>query len=499
MPRELVTHQNNVGSSLSFLKNLKTAWDLGQKTAKYGKRVLADRNNKQHKNKKQKTGKRNKSTKSVARAGSSGPYSVANGSSRKSVQRVVGKLNLKKTKAVHVSKKFKASVEKVLEGDSAKGEFITVISGVVGAVVGAATTAGDDLNTTQTGFVGPLITASAGGRSLFNQLVDYRVGSAAVIVPGSGMNYFTPGKILDAASVLFNSKGLNINQYIQTGNMSTDFNPTTGAAGTGNPGTLKINVLRSEVLMTMKNLSGRVITLEIWECVPTIKFQQANALASLVGTTAVETQNASFDAPIVYYSTTAPTLQTDTYTEGNIDPCFLMKRLGFKFTWKKRTIIFQPEETFVHTIKGPKGILDFAKLFSTDVANNSSQTLNLGLLKGWSVSVIMSVRGDQVIENGTGAVSVGARRMFANVAGQILSCPIGVEIKETYKVAVPEIAGFVTQNGAAGTTQMLNRRKDKLIIWNKIPANGTTLSTAGQPSVANEENPELFVNSGQLI
>jgi len=394
---------------------------------------------------------------------------------------VSGKNKVKRTKTVKVSKRLRKAIKQVMSGQTARGSFTTVVCGFVGSVTGvtAGALAGDDLGKTQSQVVYNAGT-SLHGRTLFNQLVNWAPLAASSVVAGTGMNYFTPGKILNAASVLFNNKPLNT-VYNIAGNLSTHSN---GGAPLASPGDLKINVLSSHVQFTMKNVSNRVVTVEIWECTPTLKFSDSNPLQNLV--TTVNAYSETTDDRNFQY-VTAGSSQNIGYFDATFDPLVAAKAyMGFKYTWKKRSMVMAPDETCIHSIKGPKGVFDFksiTNIFPTPLGGpftgaTAIDNLNT-LMKGWSVGCIISVNGDYVLPN---AATSGGRFVYTTTAGA-LGMPVAVEIKETYNIAVPEVAGYTTANGAVGTQQLLNMRKPKRVVWN-AQANG-----AINYGVSNEVNP----------
>ena len=411
----------------------------------------------------------------------------------RSAMAVSGKNKVKKTKTVKVPKLLKKQIKQVLSGQTARGSFTTVISGFVGSITTAAAgvLAGDDLGKLQTQVINNA-TAGLGGRTLFNQLVNYIPLAASGIVPNAGLNFFTPGKILNAASVLFNNKPVG-GVYTTAGNLSTFALSTTGVPPTVTPqvGQLKVNVLDSKVMFTMKNVSNRVVTVEIWECTPTIKFSDSNPLQNLV-TTVQTFSEAAVDTNFQYILGGAN--NSNGFFDPTFDPCSVAKQyMGFKYTWKKRSMVLAPDETCIHQIQGPKGVFDFTKINNVvpiggPPANNAQATETLNcLMKGWSVGCIISVHGDYVLPL---AASNGGRYVYTTTVGA-LGMPIAVEVQERYNIAVPEVAGFITTAGAAGTQQMLNMRKSKKIVWN-AQSPGTLAY-----QVSNEVNPIAEAPAGQ--
>jgi len=405
---------------------------------------------------------------------------------------VSGKTKVKKTRRVKVPSRLAKQIKQVMSGTTARGQYVTIKSGFIGNVITTGVspffTAGDDMGKTQMAIA---FNRSGGlhGRTLFNQLFQYVPAASTAIVPATGLNYFTPAKILDAASVLFNNKSPGANPYATTGNLSVLSNNATGAPAVV-PGQLKVNLLSSWVKFTLKNVSDRVVTVEAWECTPTLKFQNINPLATMVGQ--IESlSEVTTDTNFQYIF--GGNNSNQCFFDTAVDPFHIGKKhMGLKLAWKKRVMVLAPDETCVHSIKGPSGLMDFTKILNvqSNVAGTNptaSTDLNI-LLKNWSVGVVFGVSGDYVLPTAT-ATSAG-KWVFSTTDGA-LSAPIAVEVQEGYRVAVPEIAGFITQNGIAGTSQQLNARKPKTIVWNQINTGAVAYR------VSNEVNPIADVAAAQ--
>lgn len=394
---------------------------------------------------------------------------------------VTGKTKVKRVRAVKVPMRLRKQIKAVMSSGTAHGTYITNKSGFIGSVTGAGTIgggfSGDDLNKTQT----QVFFNGAGGlagRTLFNQLIDFRPGVQSQVVPNTGLNYFTPAKILDAASVLFNNKAINNNPYVQIDNLSTLFTSASGASSL-DPGNLKINVKGCSVQFTMKNVSNRVASVDIWEMTPTLKFQNTNPLNDLV-TTVQAWSEATSDTNFQYF------LNGANNGNGMFDPIIEMpsiakKYMGYKFNWKKRSMVLAPDETCIHSIMGPKGIFDFKNIIKTNATSGGATPDSDPdcLFKGWSVGVLISVAGDLVLPT---AVSAGGRYLYNAVVGAC-GMPISVEVKETYRIAVPEVAGYVSVDAAPGVQQQLNLRKPKTIYVNQATIGNVAYT------VSNEVNP----------
>lgn len=418
----------------------------------------------------------------------------------KSVMTVKGKLKVKKRKVMKISKKFRASVKQVLTGAQARGTYTTLRQGFVGSLVvnglpGSLSQA--DMGSVSRSVLLPATTIPTGSRTLWNCLAIQNPAANPTLLAESNFNYFTPAKILDAASVLFNGKAAG-DPYIKTGNLSEVVVSATGAPQVALP-TLKIDIINSSVVWRMKNVSNRIITVEIWECTPKIKFGLANPLESLYEHDQLFTLTTN-DNPTRYLlgAPGAGGLPSKFfYHEQAFDPLQVAKNMqGFPWTWRKRTIIMNPEETCVHTIKGPRGILDFRKLVNS--ASDGVPTVQQDvLLKGFSVGCILSVVGDQVLKPNA-ASTVGGRDAFASATATAyrLGMPISLEIEEKYRIAVPEIAGYINNGAAAGAVQSLNLRKHRYMFWNTVGAQAATDTVASGYIISNEENPVASTTGG---
>lgn len=408
-----------------------------------------------------------------------------NSLTNRSSMAISGRTNTKKVKSVNVPARLRKQIKQVMVGSASKGTYSVIKTGFIGSSMGngIVALAGDDLGKTQAAVYYNIVTRLP-GRTLFNQLVSYGTGSVTGIIPGTGMNFFTPAKILDAASVLFNNKIPSTNPYNTFGNLSTFTTSSTGLPLSSNPGQLKINVLSSSVDFTMKNLSNRVVTIEIWECMPMLKFEDTNPLQSALTSVSAYSEVTS-DGNFSYYDGNESLNNFDPLFNVNVDFMAIAKKyMGLKFTWKKRTMVLAPDETCVHSIVGPKGVFDFKNVFNTPPNVTGTTAIPIAnltsLYKGWSVGCLISVNGDLVLPT-TVAQNEGGHAIFGTA--NYLSMPVAVQTKENYTIAVPEIAGFITTGALGGTQQMLNNRKPKVVVYD-----ATALGNFSY-SVSNEVNP----------
>lgn len=464
---------------------------------------------------------------------------VTNSLVNKSAMKKTGKTKVKKVKPVKVSPYLRKAIKQVAEGQQAKGYYQRSFHGLVGPALNIDDTTTDFQITSDVYWDG--VTGAGNKQTMVylghnNSTSDPKTwygglftqnfadaGSAyavAAMTPraNTDLNFFTPGKIWHAASVLFNGKAEVANPYsFKQSNLKTVYGVADGAiATTVTPGSLKINVLHSEVEFTLKNLSMRTLEVDIYECVPTQKINAQTPLADALFV-ADNIQDGSDSKMIGYFSQGANRLAGTSrfLVEGSIDGFSLLKGNGWHWTYEKRTMVLQPNEICIHTMKGPSGVLDFKKLFDTtsQQASGDSTTPNNTTklertacgLKGWSKHCVIAVRPDPVavIKVGTTNAATGAGNnagrivnITNNVDG-VLTAPLYVEVKESMRIAVPEIAGFVLQpltiatNYLGGNKQPLNLRKPRVQITclkqdGKIYA-GTAIS------VAREENPAASV------
>jgi len=394
---------------------------------------------------------------------------------QRSSMKVTGKTAVKKTKKVKVPDLLRKQIKQVIVGHAAYGSYRTIKCGYVGSIyttAGATPINGDDQDSNMRAvYFQSTANDTIPGRTLYNQLVQIGVEPAiTTIVPGTGLNFFTPGKIIDAASVCFNGKTPSLSPYDTFGNLSTVTAVANGDPNVNSVGKLKINVLNSYAQFSIKNVSNRIVTMEIWECTPTLMFQPGNALASLVSSLTNLSSTANTDSAFLYYRpANGPSAQYSLYDPA-LDPCAIAKEnFEFKFKWKKRLMQLNPEETCIHSIQGPKGILDYSKIVQTNqVTPDPGLQINRNtLFKNWSVSCIIGVSGDQVLATNPAGLTAGGRKIFETTT-RSTGMPVAIEVQEFYKFSVPEVAGFRNADVVSGESQMLTFRKQKNVVLNAV-------------------------------
>lgn len=184
------------------------------------------------------------------------------------------------------------------------------------------------------------------------------------------LEFFSPLRLLDAASILFNAKG-----------MSPTFNNQTGNLPDGG----KISIQNAYVEFTFKSTSSHVINLEIYEC------------------TAKVSQNIGFQPFIVNSYTTWDSGYTNFAGSSIITPAMLgtsakdWVELYKYFNVKAHHIKLLPGESSTLFIQGPKSkIIDLTKYQD----NSILQYFAKGLTKGLYIRVINDPTVSATLGNG---------------------------------------------------------------------------------------------------
>lgn len=439
--------------------------------------------------------------------GHEGYRKIGTGGILRSTLKVKGKAGkVKREKSVHVSKKFRAGVKQVLASQSGKGRYYRITTGVIGNMIqynSSRGVAGIASDTTQTilgnvssaGVLYPSNWMASGCKTLWNMLYSepITVGAGIAVGTDTELNFFTPYKVLHAASVLYNKKTEGTDCSITSGNLSTVVNATTGATVTSS-NALKVNIKRSWVKFNLKNVSTRVINLDMWTLTPKVKFQTVPILVDAINTANL-VNSSTYDTEVIYNFAPNPVTQgafAGTFlAEGNIDAFKLMESKGFQWKSERKEFVLQPQETIMVYVAGPTGTMDFGKI----MLNGTQTTAFNSYYKGFSKSVVFGVRGDQVLLDPTttaaGVRMYGERRVYSDGATPaVISGAVAVEFVEHYDIEIPEVAGFIASGISAGGTQALNLRKNRTVISNFTANQGpNTNSTIIVPRGTNEENP----------
>lgn len=408
---------------------------------------------------------------------------------RKSIKSIVhGK------KKVKVSPKLRKKIKKVMNGEKQKGMYHTTRFGTIGITTTdndgfanqrpiSVSMGGYTLD--QLAFIAHARDTSGNQRWWFQQALQQvgtdssGIGSGdASLDQGSEWQFFSPLKILDAASVLWNQKTIDRNYVTQTDNLNTVVQAADGAPVVGTnvvPGIkgLKVQINNSYVKFTIKNNSQRLMKVCVYKCVPKIKFPTSLSLNDFRDSIVREADAADLG----YISAVSPGFTaTEDAQALFINPAFEPKYCkAFAASWKyeKQIVRLSPGETITTSVQGPKNYeLDYRKLFdgSTDEQGKA--------FKGTTCCVMMSVEADLVFTTaniGTAAARQGITGHYVQgvQAADSLSNPISIMWEEVYRLSMPDIVGFTQRAVSAGDPHNLNLRIPRMAFGNFTQLNTT--------------------------
>lgn len=406
-------------------------------------------------------------------------------------------------KPVHVSKGLAEKIKQVIKGDVPHGKLTKVMQYPVGMLygTGAAAASVKKVLTTApyTNFVtqwGLTDIANNGHQAtLWAGAIDKDTVFSAL--PGGDWNFFTPLKVNDAASVLFNNKTLAVNGYLtNASNFATELDDAGNKLGRKG---LKIFVKNSYVEWELKNSSQRVMIVEFYHCTSKLKFSPLRPLDALIagttddtGTTAVA-KDGNFNQPAVA-GLIDNEISKIIHFEPKEYPSF-----STAFKYEKVQIRMQPGETCQHSIQGPRNYLyQYSKMATGGVDYSSYDGKE-------TVSVFAKVYPDlEFSELYTGAAAATAGHYFNYNGGantQVFALPVLIKTKEHFDIAMPEPTGFMVPvggMGAAGTTQQNNFRKNckAFYCWpDSTTGNFVNAGAGGAVKTVNEENPGVLNNA----
>jgi len=409
-------------------------------------------------------------------------------SGRKALRGMKGKRKLR------VSRKLRKKIKQVVEADKLYGEYHTTRIGQIGlirdkdsnaVIMGTTTNAGGYGNTA-------MYTIMPN-----NVPFDWRIfwsgmcAQGIVVDPGDDFQFFTPLKIWDAASVLWNEKGPNKDYAQQAGNIVMQVDSGTGIPVSGgtssNPNAqlLQIHLHNSYVEFEITNLSNRRAYLKLYFCVPRVKAPEQLPLATL--DSALRQETSGSNTAYLRAGTTFGGTQTQNdslLTNPSFHPA---KSAIFNATYKYETveITIQPQETVLHSLQGPKNItFDYNKFF------NSNVDLTGRMWNKSSVSLMIEV----VYDMQTLATAQQAGRLQPNatiLADDILGFPIAIEMRETFKLSMPDNIGFIQRVATAGVAMPLNMRKKIICYGNYAHPLNLSDTVPSTYSIRNDEDPLL--------
>lgn len=425
---------------------------------------------------------------------------VVNAQAHRASMKTKGRKNLKGVKGrkhnVKVSKSLREKVKKVIEGAKLYGQYQSVTQGTVGMARSAGAT--NDYPNQPIGAYAfnrwysrqGSSTNTGNSRNWFGGMIQ----GTASMVAGDDFFHFTPLRMLNAVSVLWNSKQVGKDYTTQTGNFSLNtINATRvpsalGTSAVPQPGPFKVHIINSYVKYEMKNNSQRCMYVNFYNCVPKQNYPDAAPFDTLYGGLAAEADSPTEIKRIHY-----------TFGHGgNID--FLMNspllkpnmvdKFNSVYKYEKMEMAIAPGETCVHYIQGPKNVdYDFGKMFNGGDSK-------IGFLTKHSVAVLIEVKPDIVHASaGVPIVGVGTGRFIFPTTGVILD-PLGLEITDCYKMSMPEASGFYEHALVANGIQPLNLRKPSLafgdftidstegtLVYDRIEEENAVVPIVGNPDM----------------
>lgn len=441
--------------------------------------------------------------KTTAKMGSTNAR-VINRQSGRATSSTKGKAKVaSRRKTVKVAPALAKKIKKVVKGAKPYGVMQTVSDGFIGYSYGAAGTNIGDASLVLTGsFAGntdavtvKLPRLNGHGTQWWGKPIKYIAGGAEQFQDFADWNYFTPMRIWDAASKLFNNKNRTTPYYTQTGNLFAAQKGSDGsvvAIPAGVQG-LKIEILDSDVCWDIKNTSGRAVYMDIFHCVSKLKFQDIKGLGEMINSAIADTAaDADNRNPVVRFTEDSNVALTQKWQNLIQHPCFEPNQLpSFNSQWKyaKTTLFIKPGETICHKIKGPKNYtLDMSKL------SNEGQEQVTKFYKPTSVKVFCRIRPDYIwayngieVAGGYGPAQV-VKGSTTEGDTWFTSCPISIMETETFRLYMPEITGGLTPAGVAAGVPFANsnRKNCRVLIDRRNNINQPSLAY----TVIDEENPD---------
>jgi len=371
-------------------------------------------------------------------------------STRAASMRRVGKTRVgyKRKRVVKVSKGLRAKIQKVVDGGHYHGKYIATYYGAIYSSDRSL----NNGNPLKEGAYSEFINLGEAGMGNITYW-SRPVVNASQYQEGLDFNFFSPARVLDAASILWNSKTATQAYRVVTKNFTSRHAETgvpfnRGAAG------VKIFVKNSWVEFELVNASSqrcKEITLNI--CTPKVKWAEAG--------------------PVQTFRDAYVNMQGDSTFVGD-GPCsFQMYPKRFKqfnIMWKVETVKFCIEagQTIKYRLQGPKNTMyDFDKFndphFNTQhfVPPNYESTYQLPF-KGLSRVCFFTYQNDLLVTN---AGKVGTPYPNYGETG-----PVGIRYTTGYSLTCPENAGFLRHDTPKESldTQQLNQKHDMLVVKNFV-------------------------------
>ena len=390
---------------------------------------------------------------------------------------------------VKVSRLLRKKIKKVIAGTEIKGVYTAVRQGTIGFTATTGSSVEYRRTTRAGGYTLPIsstkIPTISGANVRFWFAHPYSSKDGFTI--GDEWQFFSPMKILDAASVIWNQKPINTDYSLQALNLNTVHNKTTGTMIAGTPADmnikgLKVHIQNSYVTMVMKNNTERSVNVVVYKCVPVNKFPVQTALESFFDAVTQETDGT--DSGLVNIAGPLGSAVDNIVIMPGIEPnTFKSFNSAWKYTKVKLNI--SAGETTTLNFQGPKNyVLDYDKLNlgDEDKAHLAFKQTTMQVFMSVSPDLEWATNGDNSYEHVTG------RWWQTNAAESDISNPVSIEWTETYRLALPHIVGFQNGPSTVGGNQVtLNHRIPRRAYGNFVDV--TDATTAPTYIAHDEEQP----------
>lgn len=403
---------------------------------------------------------------------------VVNSQAHRAAMKVTGSKNVRsvrgKQRHVKVSHKLREKIKKVIESKNLYGTYVTTRHNMIG-VVHAAGNGNTYKNAVVGAYAVPSLVSETGllsqlsnCRWWFNAGVSGQSGTNDQVIIGDDFNLFTPMKIMDAASILWNNKTIRRDYSDSAGNfvMVTDL-------GTGAPATItralpnsqgtRVHIVDSYVKFEIRNCSQRAMRVWAYHFVPKTQHPDALPIDTMLLSIRQFEQDNTNNKTIRTFPF-AGTTQEDALMNDPQFPLRLLDGFNTTYKWERKDMLIAPGETCLHYVRGPKNYdLDFSKLYE----GGNDKT---AFLSKMSVAVTFCTQPDILYtptgSNATTAAGVGrwipGTPLIANKIGD----PIAIEMVETFKLTMPENSGFFQQAVTAGAAKVLSLRRKQYAFAN---------------------------------
>nr|QXP07703.1 MAG: putative capsid protein [Arizlama virus] len=314
------------------------------------------------------------------------------------------KVSLRPSRKVKVSKTFKLKVNKALQPRNLFGRFCEIQNG-----------------------------SYSFGVNLGNQ---QRVDR---LCPGTGSDgsqmVFTPIDVLDAASILFNSK------TPATIKATTSGNNTVFSSESLDPRSAIVNVVNSSYHVVLRNNSRRTWIIQLYEASPKMK-QNANVDGDVVtqwkNTLNNEGNVDSGNPKQIAINVLNLTKETTLYSTPQNS--YTLKKY---WNFERHDIVLDPGQSYDHNMQGPSNVeYDFSKFWKSDSSGTANEFLNIQ--PGKTRALFFTARLDLVSDSTDGEQG----RWGSAYSNERLI----VEEMKKFTITMPQQSGgAVTTTGDAGT------------------------------------------------